>query len=295
MKPAPFQYFAPTSLDQALDLLERYNYDAKPLAGGQSLVPAMNFRLARPGVLVDLNRVPDLAFVRPGSDGGLRIGAMTRQRQVERDPLVAERAPLIHETMPHIAHPQIRNRGTFGGSLAHADPAAELPAVLTALQGRFRLASKRGQRWLGADEFFVDFFTTALEPDELLVEIAVPPLPARTGWSFQEVARRHGDFAMAGLATLVTLDEQGRVQEARLVYLSVGDGPVTARQAAQVLQGQEPTEEAIQEAAEVAARQDVDPVSDIHASSDYRRHLVKVLARRTLRVAVQRAKGNGQG
>ena len=295
MKPAPFQYFAPTSLDQALDLLERYNYDAKPLAGGQSLVPAMNFRLARPGVLVDLNRVPDLAFVRPGSDGGLRIGAMTRQRQVERDPLVAERAPLIHETMPHIAHPQIRNRGTFGGSLAHADPAAELPAVLTALQGRFRLESKRGQRWLGADEFFVDFFTTALEPDELLVEIAVPPLPARTGWSFQEVARRHGDFAMAGLATLVTLDEQGRVQEARLVYLSVGDGPVTARQAAQVLQGQEPTEEAIQEAAEVAARQDVDPVSDIHASADYRRHLVKVLARRTLRVAVQRAKGNGQG
>lgn len=295
MKPAPFQYFAPTSLDQALDLLERYNYDAKPLAGGQSLVPAMNFRLARPGVLVDLNRVPDLAFVRPGSDGGLRIGAMTRQRQVERDPLVAERAPLIHETMPHIAHPQIRNRGTFGGSLAHADPAAELPAVLTALQGRFRLESKRGQRWLGADEFFVDFFTTALEPDELLVEIAVPPLPARTGWSFQEVARRHGDFAMAGLATLVTLDEQGRVQEARLVYLSVGDGPVTARQAAQVLQGQEPTEEAIQEAAEVAARQDVDPVSDIHASADYRRHLVKVLARRTLRVAVQRARGNGQG
>ena len=295
MKPAPFQYFAPTTLDQALDLLERYNYDAKPLAGGQSLVPAMNFRLARPGVLVDLNRVPDLAFVRPGSDGGLRIGAMTRQRQVERDPLVAERAPLIHETMPHIAHPQIRNRGTFGGSLAHADPAAELPAVLTALQGRFRLESKRGQRWLSADEFFVDFFTTALEPDELLVEIAVPPLPARTGWSFQEVARRHGDFAMAGLATLVTLDEQGRVQEARLVYLSVGDGPVTARQAAQVLQGQEPTEEAVQEAAEVAARQDVDPVSDIHASSDYRRHLVKVLARRTLRVAVQRAKGNGQG
>ncbi len=295
MKPAPFQYFAPTTLDQALDLLERYNYDAKPLAGGQSLVPAMNFRLARPGVLVDLNRVPDLAFVRPGSDGGLRIGAMTRQRQVERDPLVAERAPLIHETMPHIAHPQIRNRGTFGGSLAHADPAAELPAVLTALQGRFRLESKRGQRWLGADEFFVDFFTTALEPDELLVEIAVPPLPARTGWSFQEVARRHGDFAMAGLATLVTLDEQGRVQEARLVYLSVGDGPVTARQAAQVLQGQEPTEEAIQEAAEVAARQDVDPVSDIHASADYRRHLVKVLARRTLRVAVQRAKENGQG
>ncbi len=295
MKPAPFQYFAPTSLDQALDLLERYNYDAKPLAGGQSLVPAMNFRLARPGVLVDLNRVPDLVFVRPAADGSLRIGAMTRQRQVERDPLVAERAPLVHETMPHIAHPQIRNRGTFGGSLAHADPAAELPAVLTALGGRFRLVSTRGERWLGADEFFVDFFTTALEPDELLVEIAVPPLPPRTGWSFQEVARRHGDFAMAGLATLVTLDEQGRVQEARLVYLSVGDGPVTARQAAQVLQGQEPTEEAIQEAAETAAQQDVDPVSDIHASSDYRRHLVQVLARRTLSVAVARAKGSEQG
>ncbi len=293
MKPAPFQYFAPTSLDQALELLERYNYEAKPLAGGQSLVPAMNFRLARPGILVDLNRVPDLAFVRPAGDGGLRIGAMTRQRQVERNPLVAERAPLVHETMPHIAHPQIRNRGTFGGSLAHADPAAELPAVLTALRGRFRLVSKRGERWLGADEFFVDFFTTALEPDELLVEIALPPLPARTGWSFQEVARRHGDYAMAGVATLVTLDEQGQVEEARLVYLSVGDGPVEARAAAGLLQGQEPTLEAIQEAAEVAARQDVDPVSDIHASADYRRHLVKVLARRTLRVAVERAKDGG--
>ncbi len=290
MKPAPFQYFAPGTLEETLDLLDRFNYDAKVIAGGQSLVPAMNFRLARPSVLIDLNGLPELSFIRPAADGGVHIGAMTRQRQVERDDVVAQRAPLIHETMPHIAHPQIRNRGTFGGSLAHADPAAELPAVLTALGGRFRLQSKRGERWLPADEFFVDFFTTALEPDELLMEIAVPPLAARTGWAFHEVVRRHGDFALVGVATTLSLDEAGRVQDARLVYLSIGDGPVQAREATRLLQGQAPTDEAIRAAAETAGDRDVDPVGDIHASSEYRRHLVKVLARQTLTTAAERAR-----
>lgn len=290
MKPPSFEYFAPTSTAEALALLSRYGYDAKPLAGGQSLIPTMNFRLAQPGILIDLNPIAELAYIHPGNDGGLRIGAMTRQRQVERDRLVAERAPLIHETMPYIAHPQIRNRGTFGGSLAHADPAAELPAVATALDARFHARSQKGERWIPVNEFFVSLFATALEPDELLVEVALPPLPPRTGWAFTEMARRHGDYALVGVAAVVTLDERDHCQAAKLVFLSVGDGPVVAEQAAQVLLGQTPTSEAILAAAETAAQVDIAPNSDIHASAAYRRHLAKVLARRVLTQAVERAK-----
>jgi carbon-monoxide dehydrogenase medium subunit len=290
MKPPPFEYFAPTTTAEALALLTQYGYEAKPLAGGQSLIPTMNFRLAQPGILIDLNPVSELAYIRPGDDGGLRIGTMTRQRQVERDSLVAERAPLIHETMPYIAHPQIRNRGTFGGSLAHADPAAELPAVTTALNARFRARSQRGERWLEANEFFVSLFTTALEPDELLVEVALPPLPPRSGWAFTEMARRHGDYALVGVAAVVTLDERDRCQAAKLVFLSVGDGPVEAQQAVQSLIGQTPAPEAIRTAAETAAQVDIAPNSDIHASAGFRRHLARVLAQRVLTQAFERAK-----
>ena len=168
-------------------------------------------------VLSTLNGIAELAYIRPAAGGGVSIGAMTRQRSVERSPLVAEQAPLIHETMPYIAHPQIRNRGTFGGNLAHTDPASELPAVATALNARFRAQSRSGQRWLTADEFFVDLFTTALEPEELLVEIVIPPLPAQTGYAFREISRRHGDYALVGVAATVTLDNNGRCEAARLV------------------------------------------------------------------------------
>ncbi|GAB4527948.1 MAG: xanthine dehydrogenase family protein subunit M [Anaerolineae bacterium] len=294
MKPAPFKYYAPTTTEEALALLAQYGYDAKALAGGQSLIPTMNFRLAQPSVLVDLNNIPELFYIEPDrKTGGVLVGAMTRESQVEHDPLIAERAPLVHETMPHIAHPQIRNRGTFGGCMAHADPAAELPAVSLALNARFRVRSQTGERWIPAEEFFIGFFTTALQPDELLVEVALPPMPdspkLRSGWSFQEVARRHGDYALVGVATVVTLDEQSRCDQARLVFLSVGDGPVEARQAAEVLRGQIPDREAIRAAAETAASLDVDPSSDIHATADYRRHLVKVLTRRSLEQAFERA------
>ncbi len=290
MKPAPFKYYAPTTVEEALAYLSEYGYDAKALAGGQSLIPTMNFRLAQPSVLVDLNNIPELFYIHPDENGGLRMGAMTRESQVEHSPLVAERAPLLHEAMPHIAHPQIRNRGTVGGTLAHADPAAELPAVSVALNGRFRLRSQAGERWVAADEFFIGFFTTALEPDELLVEVALPAMPPRSGWSFLEVARRHGDYALVGVAAVVTLDDRGQCHQARLVFLSVGDGPVEAHQAAETLKGQALTPEAIQAAAEVAAKADVDPGSDIHASAEYRRHLVNVLAHRALEQAVGRAK-----
>jgi carbon-monoxide dehydrogenase medium subunit len=291
MKPAPFKYYAPVTVDEALALLAKYGYEGKALAGGQSLIPMMNFRLAQPGALVDLNNVAELFFIQPNRDGGVRIGAMTRERQVEQDPLIAEAAPMVHAAMPMIAYPQIRTRGTFGGCLAHADPSAELPAVSVALKARMRVRGLRAERWVTADQFFQGFFTTDLKPDELLVEIALPPMPRNSGWSFMEVARRHHDFALVGVAAVVTLSEaKDLCQEARLVFFSVGEGPVQANHAAQVLQGQTPTAEAIREAAETAARDDVDPTTDINASADYRRHLVGVLGRRALTEALDRAR-----
>jgi CO/xanthine dehydrogenase FAD-binding subunit len=272
--------------------LAEHGYDAKPLAGGQSLIPTMNFRLSQPAVLVDLNNIPELFFIRPDENGGVRLGAMTRHSQVEHDALIAERVPLVHEAMPHIAHPQIRHRGTFGGSVAHADPASELAAVSVALNARFRLQGQLGERWVPADEFFLGPFFTALDIGELLVEIALPAMPPRSGWSFQEVYRRHNDFALVGVAALVTLDEADRCRQARIVFLSVGDGPLEARQAAATLQGQAPTSEAIHAAAETAANDDIDPVGDIHASPEYRRHLAQVLARRALEQAFKRARSD---
>jgi CO/xanthine dehydrogenase FAD-binding subunit len=291
MKPAPFKYYAPTTVEEALTHLAEHGYDAKPLAGGQSLVPTMNFRLSQPGVLVDLNNASELFYIRPDNgSGGLRLGAMTRQVQVEHGALVAERSPLFHEAMPSIGFRQTRNRGTIGGSLAHADTAAELSAVTVALGARFRLRSQAGERWVPAAEFFLGPFFTALDVGELLVEVELPPRPPRSGWRFQEITRRHHDFAMAGVAVLVTLDaDKKQCEQAKVVLFSVGGGPVEARQAAAALEGQEPTSEAILAAAEIAANDDIDPGGDIHASAEYRRHLAKVLSRRALTQAFERA------
>ena len=290
MKPATFDYHAPESVDETLALLADHGDAAKLLAGGQSLIPAMNFRLAQPAVLIDLGRTAGLDGIRAGvaddvSDG-LTIGAMTRQRDVERSAAVAARAPLVHRTMPWIAHPQIRNRGTFGGSIAHADPSAELPAVAVAVGAECRLRSVRGERTVAADDFFTGLFETALEPDELLVEIALPPLPPGTGCAFQEIARRHGDYALAGVAVTLRLDDEHRVEDARIVFLSVGEGPVVARAAAELLRGQSATDELFREAAHTAAADDIDPPADIHASKPYRRRLAEVLTRRTLAEAM---------
>jgi len=287
MKPAPFDYFAPATLDEALALLAEHGGDAKPLAGGQSLLPAMNFRLARPAVLVDLNRISELAYVR--AESGVAIGAMTRQRVVERSDVVARAAPLLAEALPSIAHPQIRNRGTVGGSIAHADPSAELPAVVLALEARFRAQGSTGERSIPAAEFFKGMLETALAPGELLIEIALPPLPARSGTAFLEVARRHGDYALVGVAGVVTLDPRGRCQSARIACLSVGDGPVLLSEAGKLLAGQSPSEELLRAAADAAATRDIDPPSDIHASAAYRRQLARVLTRRALARAFERA------
>lgn len=290
MKPAPFEYREPESLAAALDLLARHGGEAKLLAGGQSLIPVMNFRLAQPALLIDLNRLPGLDFIRPGEGGGLELGAMTRQRRLERDATVRERAPLLAETLPWVAHPQIRNRGTLGGSLAHADPAAELPAVALALDARFRLQKAGGERWVEVRDFFTGLFATALEPDEMLTEVALPAPPPRTGWAFLEIARRHGDYAQVGVAARVSLAEDGRCREARLVFLSVGEGPVEARGAAGLLAGTDLSAEAVEAAAEKAAGDEMEPAGDIHATADYKRHLARVLTRRVLNQAAARAR-----
>jgi CO/xanthine dehydrogenase FAD-binding subunit len=296
MKPAPFKYYAPSTVDEALARLAQHGWDAKVLAGGQSLVPMMNFRLAQPAVMVDLNEISDLFYIQPSRNGSLSIGAMTRQRTVELDPVVAQRCPMLSEALTKVAHPQIRSRGTLGGSIAHADPSAELVALSVALDARLRLRSKqRGERWVDARDFYLGLFTTVLEPDELLTEIVLPPMPSRSGWSFMEVARRHHDFALVGVAATVILDKsrdpaKAKCERARLVYFSVSDGPAEAIEAAAVLQGQEPTAEAILEAAQTAGDVDIDPNSDINASAEYRRHLVKVLGRRALTEAFERAR-----
>lgn len=289
MKPAPFEYLAPNDLEAALAAMRQHGYDAKLLAGGQSLIPLLNFRLASPSILVDLNPLGDLDFVRPSPGGGLQIGAMTRQSRLGSDPLITERAPLLHEAIPFIAHPQIRNRGTLGGTLAHADPAAELPAIALALQARLRIRSDVGDRWMEAKDFFVGLLTTALEPEEILVEIEIPPPPRGSGWSFLEVSRRHGDYALAGLAAHIALDEEGRCTEARLVYLSAGDGPLLVTTAVEPLLGQEPNDASLQEVARQAAAEEVQPTGDIHASVEFKRHLCRVLTYRALKTAYGRA------
>lgn len=276
MKPAPFRYVAAESLEHALAVKAEHGDDAKFLAGGQSLVPAMNFRLAQPALLIDLNGLRDLDYVR--ADGTLRIGALTRHRTVERDALVARHAPLLHEAAPHVAHPQIRNRGTLCGNLAHADPASEFPAVMLALEGRLRARSKRGERWIGADAFFKGVFTTALQPDELLLEVELPALPLRTGTCFLEVARRRGDYALVGVAAVVELDPAGKVAAARVALCNAGETPVLV--AVDDIDG-----------APEQVRRVIDPPANVHATAAFRRHLAGVLTRRTLATALSRAGG----
>jgi CO/xanthine dehydrogenase FAD-binding subunit len=287
MKPPPFDYLAPTALPEALALLAELGDGAKVLAGGQSLVPLLNFRLARPQHLVDLNGIAELAGIRE-ADGHLVIGAMTRQRAVEQSAIVHRRCPLLADAMPHVGHVQIRNRGTIGGSLAHADPAAELPAVVAALGGEVVLQSVRGTRVLTADAFFVSYLTTAAEPDELVVEVRLPSVPPRTGTAFVELSRRHGDFALVGVAATLTVDTGGVCTAAAVALTGVGPTPVLARAAAVALVGARPSPSAFEEAGRHAAEA-VTPGSDLHASSDYRKHLAGVLTRRALARAAERA------
>jgi aerobic carbon-monoxide dehydrogenase medium subunit len=289
MKPPRFDYLAPSTLDEALDLLARHGDQAKVLAGGQSLVPLLNFRLVRPAHLVDLNEIPGLDGIRVDGDR-LVIGAMTRQRAVETSALVRERCPLLADAMPEIGHVQIRNRGTVGGSLVHADPAAELPAVMAALGGQLVVQSASGRRTLDPAQFFLRYLTTAVEPSEILVEVRLPVTPPATGTAFIEVSRRHGDFALVGVAATVTLDRAGACSAGALALTGVGATPVVAREAMRALVGQKPSEALFEEVGRRVSAI-VQPDSDLHASSNYRRHVAGVLARRALARACARAAG----
>lgn len=284
MKPATFDYHAPTSLDEAVALLQRYRGDAKILAGGQSLMPLLNFRLSRPAALVDLNRIPSLAYIRE-DDGQVRLGAMTRQRTIEFSPLVARKLPLLSEATRLVGHLPIRTRGTIGGSIAHADPSAEYPAVLTALEGDVVARGPKGERVVKAKDLFLTYLTTSLESDEVLVEIRLPAMDMAAGFALEEFARRHGDFAIVAIAAMVVLDA-ARCKQARLATAGVGPVPVRLRAAEEILERDGVTDAAIDAAARRAAEL-VSPDSDIHASADYRRHLTAVLTRRALKRAIK--------
>lgn len=291
MKPAPFEYAAPESLDEVLALLAEYGPDAKLLAGGQSLMPLLSMRLARPAVVIDLNRVATLDYVRVGN-GEIRIGALTRQRAAERSHAVAQRLPLMVEALRWVGHPQIRNRGTVGGSLAHADPSAELPAVAAALGATFVVAGSDGERILSSQAFFRGYLSTAIEATEVLTEVRFPEMTAGQGGAFVEVARRHGDFALVGAAAVVRLAETGagRLRDVRLVFTGVGPTPIRIAEAEAALEGQAPDDAVLADIARLVADR-LEPESDIQASAAYRKHVAGVLARRALAAAAARAGG----
>jgi aerobic carbon-monoxide dehydrogenase medium subunit len=288
VKPSRFDYHAPATVEEAIALLTRYGGEAKLLAGGQSLMPLMNFRLARPAALIDLNAIESLAYIRE-ADGQIRFGAMTRQRTIEFSPVVQRRLPLLAEATALVGHLPIRTRGTIGGSIAHADPSAEYPTILATLDGTVVARGPRGERSLRASELFQGYLSTSLAPDELLVEVRLPTMPVGAGFAFEEFSRRHGDFAIVGIAAMLVAQGQ-RCTAARLVTAGVGPAPTRLRQAEEILEREGLSGAAIEAAARRAAEL-VEPDSDIHASAAYRRNLTGVLTGRALHRAVARLGG----
>ena len=279
MKPAPFAYFRAQTLDDVFEVLADRGDDARILAGGQSLMATLNMRLSAPDVLVDIGRVEGLVGIEDAGDS-LRIGAMTRHVDVESSAVIATHAPLIASAMPHVAHPAVRNRGTFGGSIAFADPAAELPACAVALEARMRIEGRNGARTVDADAFFGGLYETAIGPGEILVSVEVPKIA--TGWQsgFQEFARRHGDYAIVGLAAHVQV-EGGRFGRGRLVFFGAGDRPVSAVRAAALLEG-EAWSDALADKLSDTLKEELDPFDDLNADAAMRKHLAGVLVKRTL-------------
>jgi CO/xanthine dehydrogenase FAD-binding subunit len=287
MKPARFEYVAPTALPEALEVLGEQGDEAKILAGGQSLGPLLNLRLATPAALIDVNRVAGLDGL-DTDDGHVRIGALVRQRDAERSRLLAREAPLAVEALRSVGHIGIRNRGTLAGSIAHADPAAEMPAVLTVLGGAVRARSRDGERLIPAGSLFETYFTTVLGPDEMIVEVLLPRRPARTGHAWLEFAQRHGDFALVGVGAVVTVDDAGICRDARLVCTGVDSVPYDATDASRALIGAVMDAQscvAVADAVASACR----PGTDIFADTAYRRRLIRALVPRALEAAGRRA------
>jgi len=286
MKPAAFDYVIADSIDMAVASLAEGGGDAKIIAGGQSLVPMLNFRLLRPSVLIDINRICDLAFIEEAGKK-IRIGALARHYQLETSPVIARHLPVLASAMTHVAHLAIRNRGTIGGSLSHADPAAELPMMALLLDAELHIASASGKREIAARDFFVGALTVDLARDDIVTEIVLPKLPPKTGWGFEEVARRSGDFALAAAAATLTLSA-GVISQARIALTGVGATPVRAAEAEALLVGQALEPGLINRIID-AVRAAIEPDTDLHASSDYRRHLGGVLAGRAVSAAWRRA------
>ncbi len=286
MKPASFDYIAADSLDIAVAALADAGADAKIIAGGQSLVPMLNFRLLRPSILVDINRIADLAFIAE-TDNDIRVGALTRHHQLETSPVIARHLPVLSCAMTHVAHLAIRNRGTIGGSLSHGDPAAELPMMALLLEAELHIASVSGMRTVAARDFFLHALTVDLAGGDIVSEIALPKLPPQTGWGFEEVARRHGDFALAAVAVTLTVSN-GAIAQARIALTGVGPTALRAAAAEALLVGH-PLEPELTSCVIDAVRAAIEPETDLHASADYRRHLAGVLAGRTLAAAWRRA------
>jgi carbon-monoxide dehydrogenase medium subunit len=288
MKPAAFDYVVADSIDAAVKALAAAGGEAKIIAGGQSLVPMLNFRLLRPAILVDVNRIPGLAFVEERA-GAIHVGALTRHHRLETSPVIAEHLPVLAEAMRHVAHLAIRNRGTIGGSLSHGDSAAELPMLALLLDATVEIAAPTGRRTMAARDFFLGALTVDLAADEMLTRIVFPKLPPTTGWGFAEVARRSGDFALAAVAATLTVAD-GAIKEARIALTGVDETAKRADEAEAMLAGHALTPGLV-DAAIAAVRAGVTPATDLHASSDYRRHLVGVLAGRALAAAWARVRG----
>lgn len=291
MKPPRFDYYDPRSIDEALKLLSSEPGETKVMSGGQSLMPLLNMRLIRPKVIVDINRIEELNYVRPW-DKGLSVGAGVPVHAIERDSQFAQRLPILCEAVMHIAHPQIRSRGTICGSIAHADSAAELPALALALDAEMVATGPQGTRTIPSEEFFVSYFTTGLLANEILTEVRFPTPPEKTAWSFLEVSRRHGDFALVGIVAGLGVDlKRNAITEARLVYFGVGPTPIRIKEAEQALIGQAPGQPSFQAASE-AVSQGLDPDNDLHASAEYRRSVAGALTRRALDQAWRKLGGN---
>jgi CO/xanthine dehydrogenase FAD-binding subunit len=286
MKPAPFDYIAATSVDMAAAALADGGDDAKIIAGGQSLVPLLNFRLLRPSILIDINRIESLAFISETATD-IRVGALTRHYQLETSPVIARHLPVLSCAMTHVAHLAIRNRGTIGGSLAHGDPAAELPMMALLLDAELHIGSVSAARITAARDFFLDALTVDLNAGEIVTEIALPKLPPQTGWGFAEVSRRGGDFALAAAAATLAV-AAGAIVEARIALSGIGRTAVRAATAESLLVGHALEPPLVSQAIE-AVRAAIEPDTDLHASADYRRHLAGVLTGRALAAAWRRA------
>ena len=286
MKPTAFEYFTPSTVKEAIQLLESQGDEAKIIAGGQSLVAMMNFRAARPEVLIDINNIKELDYLREEGDE-LVIGALTRERTLEVSPLVKEKCPILAKAITHIGHLPVRFRGTIGGTMVHADPTAEIPIIATAVDAKMKIAGSSGERVVGADEFFLTYLTSAIEESEILVEVRIPTFDSKsTAWSYKDIARRHGDFAIVAVASILSLNTDGVCREARIALGGVAPTPIRAKEAEATLTGQKITDSLIEEAAIKAAEsEDVDPDSDYHATAEYRKAMTKVLTQRGLKEA----------